>query len=278
MIAAVSLRLLYLIFSRLLGWLTLLSRPSSSKDIELLVLRHEVAVLRRTNPKPRLGLGRPSPIRRTHPTPPCEIARSPPDHPCHRPAVAPSTGDKEVDLPEPLRSPTHRPHDRRADRTDDRSHRSHRSQAGPRQDPTSTSPRRAHQRVRDGGLKPQTRHHAGFWNPTGLASSPDRSELDLPRPVSCTRAPRHTRRPTGPRGITARLQAGGAGPAPKVRHGGLRIGPARWRRCCSCSARPGPPPITPSAQAYAPPEGDHPSAHESPPVVVDMVTATQSLT
>jgi putative transposase len=50
----VSLRLLYLIFSRLLGWLTLLPRASSSKDIELLVLRHEVAVLRRTNPKPRL--------------------------------------------------------------------------------------------------------------------------------------------------------------------------------------------------------------------------------
>jgi putative transposase len=54
MIAAVSLRLLYLIFSRLLGWLTLLSRESASKNIELLVLRHEVAVLRRTNPRPRL--------------------------------------------------------------------------------------------------------------------------------------------------------------------------------------------------------------------------------
>ena len=54
MIAAVSLRLLYLIFSQLLGWLTLLPRASSSKNIELLVLRHEVAVLRRTNPKPRL--------------------------------------------------------------------------------------------------------------------------------------------------------------------------------------------------------------------------------
>ena len=51
----VSLRLLYLIFSRLLSWLILLVRTSSSKDIELLVLRHEVAVLRRTNPKPRLN-------------------------------------------------------------------------------------------------------------------------------------------------------------------------------------------------------------------------------
>jgi putative transposase len=54
MIAAMALRLLYLIFSRLLDSLTLLSRASASKNIELLVLRHEVAVLRRTNPKPRL--------------------------------------------------------------------------------------------------------------------------------------------------------------------------------------------------------------------------------
>jgi putative transposase len=54
MIMAVSRRLVYLIFDRLLGWLTLLGRTSSSKDVELLVLRHEVAILHRTNPKPRL--------------------------------------------------------------------------------------------------------------------------------------------------------------------------------------------------------------------------------
>ena len=53
-----STRLLYLIFTRLLAWLVLLARTSASKDAELLVLRHEVAVLRRSNPKPTVELER----------------------------------------------------------------------------------------------------------------------------------------------------------------------------------------------------------------------------
>jgi hypothetical protein len=45
--------------ARVLSWLALLARSDAAKDVEILVLRHEVAVLRRHNPRPRLGwLGR----------------------------------------------------------------------------------------------------------------------------------------------------------------------------------------------------------------------------
>jgi hypothetical protein len=37
-----------------LGLVLLMGRTSATKDVELVVLRHEVAVLRRSNPKPRL--------------------------------------------------------------------------------------------------------------------------------------------------------------------------------------------------------------------------------
>jgi len=46
--------MLYLTFVRLAGWMALLARSSASKDSELLVLRQDVAVLRRQNPKPKL--------------------------------------------------------------------------------------------------------------------------------------------------------------------------------------------------------------------------------
>jgi hypothetical protein len=46
--------MLYLVFVRLTGWMALLARSAASKDAELLVVRQEVAVLRRQNPKPKL--------------------------------------------------------------------------------------------------------------------------------------------------------------------------------------------------------------------------------
>jgi hypothetical protein len=46
--------MLYLMFVRLTAWMTLLARSAASKAAELLVLRHEVAVLRRQDPKPKL--------------------------------------------------------------------------------------------------------------------------------------------------------------------------------------------------------------------------------
>src|SRR5687768_2957673 len=100
----VSLRFLYLIFDRLLGWLMLLSRATSSKDVELLVLRHEVAVLRRANPRPQLDWADRALFAALIP-PSRGAARSPSGHPGHPPAVAPPPGHQEMDLPEPRRSP-----------------------------------------------------------------------------------------------------------------------------------------------------------------------------
>jgi len=51
----VSFRLVYLAVSRAFAWLALLARSGASKDVEILVLRHEIAVLRRQVASPKPG-------------------------------------------------------------------------------------------------------------------------------------------------------------------------------------------------------------------------------
>ena len=46
-------RLLYLLMTRLFAWVALLTRSGASKDVEILVLRHEIAVLRRQVARPK---------------------------------------------------------------------------------------------------------------------------------------------------------------------------------------------------------------------------------
>jgi len=98
---------------QILGLVLLMGRTSSAKDVELLVLRPEVAILHRTNPTTTHGLGGPGRLRRPHPVAAPSPALPSPDHPEHDPAVAPPPRAQKVDLSEPARTATDQPHPRR---------------------------------------------------------------------------------------------------------------------------------------------------------------------
>src|ERR1700750_698375 len=143
---------------RVLSWLALLARSDAAKDAEILMLRHEGAVLRRTNSRPALtwrdravrsALGRllPAPLRQLRLVSPRTLLRwhaqlvarrwtcpRRPTRPTTYPANDPGTGGADGPRESPLGVQAHpgradrpRPSRRRLDRLDDLEERRTRS-------------------------------------------------------------------------------------------------------------------------------------------------------
>jgi putative transposase len=95
-----TLGLLYLLFCQALRWLVLLARSSAAKDAELLMLRHEVAVLRRQVTRPRVDWADRAMLAGLAAAAPSSLERVA-GTAAHAAAVASGPGPAPLDLPTP---------------------------------------------------------------------------------------------------------------------------------------------------------------------------------
>ena len=111
--ALVTFRLRYLIFVRLCGWLALLSRSDNVKNIEILVLRHQIAVLQRQMRSPRLTWADRAFLAALTRRLPREPPPAVPDRqPSHAPALARRASPAPLDLSAPdTGTAAYQPHD-----------------------------------------------------------------------------------------------------------------------------------------------------------------------
>jgi hypothetical protein len=84
---------------RELGWIFRWGRPHYANELEILVLRHQLKVLRRSQPRPRLtGIDRAVLAAIARMLPRDRLTSFPPGQPNDAPSMAPGAGQAEVDL------------------------------------------------------------------------------------------------------------------------------------------------------------------------------------